>query len=270
MRTCTGSCAGLATSYVPLGIDRHDFLADLRRSAVFERDYRLSKLDKPLDPDEWDIFPATLKAHYALSTNSLTIPAGMIQPPFFDSAADPAVNLGEIGVLAAHELTHGFDALGSKFDERGNVRDWQSSEDRKEFAEATSCELAQFSEAVPNSGDPHERPPVNSLTVAESTAENGAVRIAYRALIDALVAQGKTADNKIDGYTESQRFFLSFAQTSCENQNALPARRAMSADPHSSRRVRVNDAVQNFEELGKAFQCTKGKPLYPEKSCRVW
>jgi putative endopeptidase len=262
--------------YSALKVERNDFLADLHRDALFERNYLLSKLGKPVDPDEWDIFPATLKAHYARSTNSLTVSAGMIQPPFFDSVADPAVNFGGIGVLAAHELTHGFDALGSKFDERGNVRDWQSSEDRKEFAEAASCELAQFSEAAPNSGDPHdsgdphERPPVDSLTVAESTAENGGVRIAYRALMDALVAQGKTADNKIDGYTESQRFFLSFAQTSCENQNALPARRAMSADPHSSGRARVNDAVGKFEEFGKAFQCAKGKPMYPEKSCRVW
>jgi putative endopeptidase len=262
--------------YSALKVDRNDFLADLHRDALFERNYLLSKLGKPVDPEEWDILPTTLKAHFARSTNSLYIPAGTIEPPFFDGAADPAVNFGGIGVLAAHELTHGFDALGSKFDERGNVRDWWSADDRKEFAEATSCEVAQYSGAVPNSGDPHdsgdphERLPVNSLTVAESTAENGGVRIAYQALMGALVAQGKAADNKIDGYTESQRFFLSFAQTSCENQNALPARRAMSADPHSSGRVRVNDAVKTFEEFGKAFQCTKGKPLYPEKSCRVW
>jgi putative endopeptidase len=256
--------------YSALQVDRDDFLADLHRDALFERNYLLSKLGKPVDPDEWDILPTTLKAHYARSTNSLTIPAGIIEPPFFDSAADPAVNFGGIGVLAAHKLTYGFDARGSKYDEHGNVRDWQTSEDRKEFAEATSCEVEQFSEAAAKSDDPHEGPPVNSLTVAESTAENGGVRIAYRALMDALVAQGKTADNKIDGYTESQRFFLSFAQTSCENQNALPARRAMSADPHSSGHVPVNDAVKNFEEFGKAFQCTKGEPLYPEKSCRVW
>jgi putative endopeptidase len=256
--------------YSALKVERNDFLADLHRDALFERDYLLSKLGKPLDPDEWDMAPTALEVRYDRSMNSLTIPAGLVQPPFFDSVADPAVNFGTIGVLVAHELTHGFDALGSKFDERGNVRDWQSSEDRQEFAEATSCELAQFNEAVPKSGDPREGPPVDSLTVAESTADNGSVRIAYRALMDALVAQGKTADNRINGYTESQRFFLSFAQASCENENFLPAWRAKTADPHSSGQVRVNDAVQNFEEFGKAFQCAKGKPQYPEKSCRVW
>jgi len=256
--------------YSALKIDRDDFLGDVHRVALFERDDMLSKLGKPVDPEEWVILPTSLKAHYARSTNSLYIPAGLIQPPFFDSAADPAVNFGGIGVMAAHELTHGFDALGSKFDEHGNARDWWSADDSKKFAEATSCEVAQFNDAVPKSDDPHEGPPANSLTVAESTADNGSVRIAYRALMDALAAQSKTVESKTDGYTESQRFFLSFAQTACVNQTFLTARRSMSDSPHSSGQVRVNDAVQNFEEFGKAFQCTKGKPLYPEKSCRVW
>jgi putative endopeptidase len=256
--------------YSALQVDREDFFADLHRDAIFERDYMLSRLGKPVDSDEWDILPTTLNAHYARSTNSLYVPAALIQPPFFDSAADPAVNFGGIGVLTAHELTRGFDALGSKFDEHGNARDWWSSEDRKRFTDATSCEVAQFNKAVPFSDDPRKGPPVDTLTVAGSTADNGSVRIAYRALVDALAAQGKTADHKTDGYTESQRFFLSFAQTACENQTFLTARRAMSENPHSSGQVRVNDAVQNFEEFGKAFQCTKGKPLYPEKSCRVW
>jgi putative endopeptidase len=255
--------------YSALKVDRHDFLGDLHRSAVFERNYLLSKLGKPVDPEEWDMARTRLKARYVRSMNSLTIPASLIQPPFFDHAADPAVNFGAIGVLAAHELTHGFDALGSKYDDHGNVRDWWSS--RKEFAEATSCEIAQYTEAVPKSDDaPREGPPVNNLTVAESTADNGGLRIAFRALMDAPLAQGKTADNKSDGYTESQRFFLSFAQTSCENQTVVSARRSQSADPHSVARVRVNDGVQNFEEFGKAFQCAKGKPMFPDKSCRVW
>jgi putative endopeptidase len=124
--------------------------------------------------------------------------------------------------------------------------------------------VAKSDDAPPN------RPPPNSLTVAESTAENGGLRIAYRALMDALVAQGKTADNQSDGYTESQRFFLSFAQSWCENENIVPARRAMKADLYSVGRSRVNSAVENFDEFGKAFQCAKGKPMYPEKSCRIW
>ena len=256
--------------YSGLKVDQHDFLGNLHRNAVFERNYLLSKLGRPVDPDEWDITPTTLKARYTRSVNSLYIPAGIIQPPFFDSAADPAVNFGGIGVLAAHELTHGFDGLGSKFDEGGKLRDWQTSDDRKEFAEATSCEVAQYSKLVPKSDDPGDLPPVNNFAVAESTADNGGLRIAFRALMDALVAQGRTADNKIDGYTENQRFFLSFAQISCENQTFFSARQSMSADPHSVGQVRVNSAVQNFEEFGKAFQCAKGKPMYPEKSCRVW
>jgi putative endopeptidase len=258
--------------YSGLKVDPHDFLGNLHRNAVFERNYLLSKLGRPVDPDEWDMTPTTLKARYARSMNSLYIPAGIIQPPFFDGAADPAVNFGGIGVLAAHELTHGFDGLGSKFDESGNVRDWQTSDDRKKFAEATGCEVEQYNKFLPKSDDPGEPPAKGNgnLAVAESTADNGGLRIAFRALVDALVAQGKTADNKIDGYTESQRFFLSFAQNSCENQTFFSARQAMSADPHSVGAVRVNSAVQNFEEFGKAFQCAKGKPMYPEKSCRVW
>jgi putative endopeptidase len=257
--------------YSALKIDRHGFLADLQRSAVFERNFLLRKLDKPVDPGEWDISSTAQKARYAQSMNSLTISAGLVQPPFFDREADPAVNFGGMGVLAAHELTHGFDNLGSKYDERGNVRDWWSAGDRKQFDEAMSCEAGQFSDGAAKSDDaPSNRPPPNSLTVAESTAEDGGLRIAYRALMDALAAQGKTADNPIDGYTESQRFFLSFAQVSCENENVRPARRAMLTDPYSVGRVRVNDAVRSFEEFGKAFQCANGKPLHPEKYCRVW
>jgi putative endopeptidase len=258
--------------YSALKVDRHDFLGDLHRNAVFERNYLLSKLDRPVDPEDWDIAPTTLQVRYARSMNSLTIPASIIQPPFFDRTADPAVNFGGIGVLAARELTHGFDGLGSKYDDHGNVRDWWSADDRKGFAEATSCEVAQYSEAVPKSDDapPPNQAPVTDLTVAESTAANGGLRIAYRALTDALAAPGRTAENKNDGYTESQRFFLSFAQTSCENQTFLSARRSQTADPYSVGRVRVNGAVQNFEEFGKAFQCAKGTPMFPEKSCRVW
>jgi putative endopeptidase len=243
----------------------------LHRSAVFERNYLLSKLGRPVDPEEWDIAPTTLQARYVRSMNSLYISAGLIQPPLFDGAADSAVNFGGVGVLAAHELTHGFDTLGSKFDERGTVRDWWSADDRKQFDEATSCEPAQFIQGVLKSDDaPPNRPPPSSFTVADRSGENGGLRIAYRALMDAVAAQDKAPDSKTDGYTESQRFFLSFAQSSCEGETIRPKIAGRSAHPHSVGQVRVNGAVQNFEEFGKAFECAKGKPMYPEKSCRVW
>jgi putative endopeptidase len=257
--------------YSALKVDRLDFLGDLHRSAAFEHNYLLSKLGKPVDPDEWYMAPTTLQAGYVRSMNTLYLPAGLIQPPFFDNAADPAVNFGGIGVLAARELTHGFDDLGSKYDEHGTVRNWWSADDRKQFDEATSCAVAQSGEGVPKPEDaPPYRPPPSSLMVAENTAENGGLRIAYRALMDALVAQGEAADNPSEGYTESQRFFLSFAQSSCENEKSRSGRAGRLAHPHSVGRARVNGAVQNFEEFGKAFQCAKGKPMYPETSCRVW
>jgi putative endopeptidase len=257
--------------YSALKVERNDFIGDLHRSAVFERNYRLSKLDKPVDPDEWDLAATALEAPYIRPMNSLTIPAGLIQPPFFESDADPAVNFGEMGIVAARELTHGFDALGSKYDEHGDVHDWWSPDDRKQFDEAASCMAASASDTLPKPDDvPPNRSPVNRLPVAESAADNGGLRIAYRALADALVAQGKTGDNPIDGYTESQRFFLSFAQSSCEGESRPTRGHDEHGPPLTVGHVRVNGAVQNFEEFGKAFQCARGKPMYPEKVCKVW
>jgi putative endopeptidase len=235
----------------------------LHRHAVFQRSESLSELEKPVDEKIWDLAPSTVEARYLPSMNGLYIPAGILQSPFFDLASDPAVNFGGIGVVAAHELTHGFDDLGSNFDDKGNVREWQTPDDRKNFAERTSCEVAEYSQlgAMP---DPEDLPTIKvngKLTQAENTADNGGLRIAFLALTQALAAQGKT---------EAQRFFLSFAQVWCQNQNFRSARQAAAADPHSPGRWRVNGAVENFDEFGKTFQCTKGAPMYPVNSCRVW
>ena len=258
--------------YSDLKVDPNDFLGDLHRNAVFQRDYLLSKVGKPVQADEWDMTLLTVDASYTPSINRLFIPAGIVQPPFFDRVADPGVNFGGIGFVVGHELTHGFDDRGSKFDERGNVREWQTPDDRKNFAEKASCEVAEYSQfgVMP---DPNDLPTLKvnaKLTLAENIADSGGLRIAFRALTDALVAEGKRADDKIDGYTESQRFFLSFAQLWCQNQNSRSARRSASVDPHSPARWRVNGTMQNFEEFGEAFKCAKGRPMYPEKSCRVW
>lgn len=258
--------------YSKLNIDRHDFIGNLHRLELFQRGQSFSELEKPIDESLWDFSPSTVEARYVPSMNALYLPAGILQSPFFDPDSDPAVNFGGLGVIAAHELTHGFDSLGSKFDDKGNVHDWQTPEDHKNFAEKTSCEVAEYSQlgAMP---EPDELPTIKvngKLTQAENTADNGGLRIAFLALTQALTAQGKTAEDKIDGFTEEQRYFLSFAQDWCQNQNLRSARQAASADPHSPGRWRVNGALVNFGEFGKAFQCTKGAPMYPMETCRVW
>jgi putative endopeptidase len=258
--------------YSSLKIDRSDLIGNLQRSRVFERTYKLNEAGRPTDDRVWDIAPTTVDALYLRSTNSLVIPAAIIQPPFFDLAADPSINFGSLGVVVGHELTHGFDELGSRFDGRGNLRDWQTADDQRRFAEKTDCEVAEYGNfgAMPDPGDLPQLKVNGRLTLAENTADNGGLRIAFQALTEALAAEGKTAQNPTDGYSVKQRFFLSFAQVWCQNQGARSARQSAKADPQSPGRGRVNGAIQNFDEFGKAFGCTKGAPMYPVNACRVW
>jgi putative endopeptidase len=258
--------------YSSLKVDRDDLIGNLHRSRVFERTNTLSEAGKPKHDGMWDIAPPTVDALYQRSTNSLYIPAGIIQPPFFDLAADPSVNFGSIGVVVGHELTHGFDALGSKFDGKGNLREWQTADDHRRFAEKTDCEVAEYGSfgAMPDLGDLPQLKVNGRLTLAENTADNGGLRIAFQALTEALAAEGKTSQDPIDGYNVQRRFFLSFAQVWCQNQGARSARQSATADPQSPGRGRVNGAIQNLDEFGKAFGCTRGAPMYPVNSCRVW
>ncbi len=207
--------------------------------------------------------------------NDINFPAGILQPPFFDFTIDPAVNFGGIGVVIGHEMTHGFDDQGSKYDGHGNLREWQTAEDRKKpSTRRTDCEVTEYDgfEASPA----HDGLPAQNLkgklTLGENTADNGGLRIAYLALLDTLAAEHKSIDDKIDGFTEAQRYFLGFAQVWCETQTdqISPNVRSALTDPHSPGRWRTNGSVQNFEEFGKAFGCKKGQPMYPENSCRVW
>jgi putative endopeptidase len=204
--------------------------------------------------------------------NDINFPAGILQSPFFDPDSDPAVNFGGIGVVIGHEMTHGFDDEGSKYDGKGNLHEWQTAEDRKAFEERTSCVADEYSGfvAAPAQGDTPAQHLNGRLTLGENTADNGGLRIAFQALEDTLAAEGKTVDDKVDGYTEAQRFFLSFGQVWCENRTDASARQSALTDPHSPGQWRTNGSVQNFEEFGKAFGCKKGQPMYPENSCRVW
>ena len=258
--------------YSALKVKRDDLIGNLDRSAVFERDWNLDHLGKPVDEKEWGMTPPTVNAYYDPSFNDINFPAGILQPPFFDFTIDPAVNFGGIGVVIGHEMTHGFDDEGSKYDGHGNLREWQTPEDRKNFTERTTCVADEYSgfEAAPAKGDVAAQMLNGKLTLGENTADNGGLRIAYMALLDTLAAQGKAIGDKIDGYTEAQRYFIGFAQVWCQNQTELSARQSALTDPHSPGRWRVNGSVENFDEFGKAFGCAKGQPMFPAKSCRVW
>jgi putative endopeptidase len=258
--------------YSSIKVDRTDLIGNLHRSAVYERNYNFAKLGKPVDEKEWDMTPPTVNAYYNPSFNDINFPAGILQPPFFDFSIDPAVNFGAIGVVIGHEMTHGFDDEGSQYDGQGNLREWQTAEDRKAFTERTDCEVAEYGsfEAAAANGDAPAQKLNGKLTLGENTADNGGLRIAYMALLDTLAAEGKTINDKIDGYTEAQRYFIGFAQVWCQNQTEQAARQAALVDPHSPGRWRVNGTVQNFDEFGKAFGCTVGKPMAPAHSCRVW
>jgi len=236
----------------------------MARAAVFEDRRNLDKLGKPVDETEWLMTPPTVNAYYMPSMNDINFPAGILQPPFYDFSKDAAVNFGGIGVVIGHEMTHGFDDQGSKYDGHGNVVEWQTPADRTAFTERTDCEVKEYGsfETVPGVK-------LNGrLTLGENTADNGGLRIAYLALMNTLAKDA--AAREIDGYTPVQRYFLAFGQVWCENVREQSARNSALTDPHSPGRWRVNGAVQNFDEFGKAFSCKKGSPMYPENSCRVW
>jgi putative endopeptidase len=250
--------------YSTLEVKRDDLLGNIARAGIFEDRRNLNKLGKPVDETEWGMTPVTVNAYYSPPFNDINFPAGILQPPFYDYSKDAAVNFGGIGVVIGHEMTHGFDDQGSKYDGKGNVVEWQTPADRKAFTERTDCEVKEYGsfEAAPGlklNGQ---------LTLGENTADNGGLRLAYMALMDTLAKQAPPPE--IDGYTPAQRFFLAFGQVWCLNVREQAARNYVLTDPHSPGNWRVNGAVQNFDEFGKAFSCKKGAPMYPENACRVW
>ena len=252
--------------YTPLKITRGDFVSDLRNSSKFEFNYDLNKVGKPVDEKEWGMTPPTVNAYYNPGMNDINLPAGILQPPFYDFSKDPAVNFGGIGVVIGHEMTHGFDDEGSKYDGKGNVKPWWTDADRKAFEAKLDCEVKEYGGFEPVDGV-HLN---GKLTLGENTADNGGIHVAWQALLATLAQQGKTIDDKIDGYTEAQRYFIAFGQIWCENRTDQISRVSAKTDPHSPGRFRTDGVVQNFDEFGKAFGCHAGQPMMPENACRVW
>ena len=257
--------------YSTLAVKRDDPVGNFERAERFENRRDLNKLGKPVDKSEWSMTPPTVNAYYSGSNVNINFPAGILQPPFFDPKLDPAVNFGGIGVVIGHEMTHGFDDQGAKFDLHGNERNWFTPEDLSQFNERTKCVADEYSgfEVAPGQN-------LNGrLTLGENTADNGGLRIAFRALEETIAADRTAAepgytDGKRDGYTPEQRYFLGFAQVWCENVREANSRVLAKTDPHSSGHWRVDGSVQNFDEFGKAFSCKQGQPMMPANSCRVW
>ena len=252
--------------YSKMKVTRADFITDIHDASAFDFDYELHKVGKPVDEKEWVMTPPTVNAYYEPSMNDINFPAGILQPPFYDFSKDPAVNFGGIGVVIGHEMTHGFDDEGSKYDGQGNVKNWWTDADRKAFDQRTDCEVQEYNGFQPVSGV-HLN---GKLTLGENTADNGGIHIAWQALLATLAQQGKNIDEKIDGYTEAQRYFISFAQIWCQNVTDQYSRVAAKTDPHSPGEFRVDGVVRNFDEFGKAFGCHQGQPMMPDNACRVW
>ena len=251
--------------YATVKIVRDDQFGNSMRTSEFASARDFAKIGKPADRTEWQMSQPTVNAYYEPPENSVNFPAGILQPPFWDNKLDDAVNYGAIGAVIGHELTHGFDDQGRQYDAKGNLQDWWTEDDAKEFKQRAQCLVDQYGgyETVPGV---HLN---GQLTLGENTADNGGVRLAYMALLDRL-GKDVNAQKKIDGFTPQQRFFLAFAQVWCQNMADEDARRRAQIDPHSPGEYRVNGVVSNMPEFRQAFGCKEGQPMAPQHSCRVW
>jgi putative endopeptidase len=254
-------------NYSSVEIVRGDLLGNFLRANEFEAKRDVNKINKPVDPNEWGMTPPTVNAYYSPSRNEIVFPAGILQPPFFDREADDATNFGSIGVVIGHELTHGFDDQGRKYDPQGNLRDWWTPEDGKKFEERASCVANEYSgftaiDDLKLNG---------RLTLGENTADNGGARIALAALHH-YMADNKTgkAAQTIDGYTPEQRFYLGYARIWCELRRPELVRAMVTTNPHSPGKWRVDGVVQNSADFEHAFSCKAGDPMVSQDACRVW
>jgi len=249
--------------YSKLKIDRTSYADNVIRSFEFEYARQLAKIGKPLDRTEWIMTPPTVNAYYNSSMNEIVFPAGILQPPFYSPSADDAVNYGGMGAVIGHEISHGFDDQGSKFDGQGNLHEWWTPEDRKNFTERGDCVVSQFNGYEVEPGL-HQN---GKLVLGESIGDLGGLAIAYAAY-EKSIAGHRPPD--IDGFTPEQRFFLGWAQVWGTNQRAEAARTQTNTDPHPLARFRGNGPISNMEAFARAFGCKKGDPMVREQACKIW
>jgi len=249
--------------YSKLEIVRGDELGNVERAREFEFNRQLAKIGKPVDRGEWDMTPPTVNAYYNPQMNDINFPAGVLQPPAFDPTSDAAPNYGDTGGTIGHELTHGFDDEGRQFDAHGNLRDWWTPEDGKEFVKRASCVSDQYStytiiDDIKING---------KLTLGEDVADLGGLLLAYAAWKD------DTKDQRlepIDGLTPDQRFFVGYGQSWCGETRDETKRMRATVDPHSPEKYRTNGVVSNMPQFQEAFHCKAGAPMVNRNRCQVW
>jgi endothelin-converting enzyme/putative endopeptidase len=249
--------------YSKLEIVRGDELGNVERARKFEFERQLAKIGKPLDRGEWDMTPPTVNAYYNPQMNDINFPAGVLQPPAFDPASDAAPNYGDTGGTIGHELTHGFDDEGRQFDAQGNLRDWWTAEDGKEFVKRASCISDRYStytiiDDIKING---------KLTLGEDVADLGGLILAYMAWKDD--TKGESLQ-PIEGLTPEQRFFVGYGQSWCGETRDETKRLRATVDPHSPEKYRTNGVVSNMPEFQEAFHCKAGSPMVNQNRCRVW
>lgn len=248
----------------PFAVERATYGRNVLAASAYDFERRLAKVEKPVDRGEWYMPPQTVNAYYDPNKNQMVFPAGILQPPFYSPKASLPVNLGSIGMVVGHELTHGFDDQGSQYDGDGNLRSWWQPEVRKRFDERAGCIDEQYSayEVLPGIKQN------GKLTLGENIADNAGLMLAYQALT-ALRAEAKEV-LVADGFDEKQQLFLSLAQVWCSKQTDELTKLRAATDPHSHPRWRVNGSVRNLPAFAEAFHCTEGKPMHPKSTCSVW
>jgi putative endopeptidase len=260
-------------SWSGLDIQPEGYFANRQRADKFNYQYDIAKIGKPVDRDEWpsEMAPQVVNAQYDSQTNTINFPVAILQPPFFYPNGDDAINYGAIGAIIGHEISHAFDDEGSKFDGHGNQSNWWSKQDRAQFEQRTAKLVDQFNNYHPLAAKPALH--VNGqLTLGENIADLGGLNVAYDALHLALATRPVAASQVINGYTQDQRFFMSWARGWHTNVADKTAERYLTIDTHAPGALRASAALSNMDSFAKAFQCKAGDAMVrpQDKQVKIW
>jgi putative endopeptidase len=254
-----------------LDIKQGDYYGDVMAATKFNHDYDIGHIGKKTDRTEWGMTPQTVNAYYDPSTNTINFPAAILQPPFFYANGDDAINYGGIGAVIGHESSHGFDDQGSQFDGDGNKADWWTAQDKAQFKARTAKLVDQFNQYAPLKDKPDVH--VNGqLTLGENIADLGGLNVSYDALQNALKKNPDEAQQKIDGYTQDQRYFLSWARVWRNSTREQQALLRLNTDPHAPASLRAIGAPSNMTAFSVAFQCKPTDPMVRsgDKQVKIW